>query len=247
MPQGILTLLFAGFVAQTLLLQFTHDISQVHANSKSGTKVPVNSKPGQYTCPCGRSFQTKDSLSQHIKATGHDKKLNMDSKEDGINAELHNVRTVNKQQTLHKSGIDRNDKVESNRARRSSLDKIEKDSIAIDKYEKKSAVAEYSYYVRKLIDYIRRLEHGNIYSADIHKAGSYAANTKVGKADEFDTNIVLHIDVKEVRTKGVLKYIYKDKKTLDVSILESYYILIAHELSLCHTDLRGISLSYVMS
>lgn len=217
MLKRIFTILLAGFAMQTLL--FTQDLAQVHANIKSGTTIHANSKPGQYTCSCGRSFQTKDSLAQHIKATRHDKKLRMDSKEDGINSETHAARNVNIQQTLHTSDrIDRNDKVESNRARRSSIDKIEKDSIAIDKYEKKSAVAEYSHYVRKIIDYIRRLENGKIYSADIHKAGSYAANTKVGKADEFDTNIVLNIDVKDVRTEGVLTYIYKDKKTLDVSI-----------------------------
>lgn len=212
---------FSRFAIVVLTAQgylITNILAKTKTKSSSETNFDVKAKPGQYTCPCGKSFETQSGLLQHMTATGHDKKYK--GKSDVISQEDNLTNTPPKRQTLYRSkSIDRDDKVESLKERRRSIDELEKESIAIDKLEQRNANTEYSYNLRKIVDHIRTQESGKIYSADFRKAGSYSMKTKVGKADEFDTNIVLKIDVKEILTEGKLGYIYDDKRALDVCIL----------------------------
>lgn len=212
---NLVRVLYVLFAAETLVL--TNVLAKTNKRPTVEPTVSafdLNSKPGHFTCPCGKSFQSQSSLSQHLKATGHNKKYNVNSDEVSSKGDV--AETASRPQKLQRSkSIDRDDNIISLKERRRSIDELEKESIAIDKNEKRNANTEYSYYMRKIVDHIRKLKYGKIYSADFRKAGSHSVKTKIGKADEFDTNLKLMIDVKGIHTEGTINYIYNDKKAFD--------------------------------
>lgn len=64
----------------------------------------------------------------------------------------------------------------------------------------------------KIITHVRGQSGGKTYSADLRRAGSHAANVKIGKADEFDWNVQLdNVKIEGIRTQGTLSYLYEDK------------------------------------
>lgn len=219
MPKGLLLCLF---ILHTLNLVLAKS-----ENNKHEDNFDKKSKPGQFTCPkCGRSFTTEKSLQQHMTDKKHfadnverDKvplnRQNSVKEKEGIKnvADDSSKAKPARQKSLERS--ESVDRISSTRERRASIDKIEKDNVAIDKYEKRSAVQDYAYYARKIIDYIRTLEGGKIYSADFFKAGSHSVKTKIGKPDEFDINLPVTFDVTHIRTEGKLTYLYEDKNKLD--------------------------------
>lgn len=159
----------------------------------SDAKYDINAKPGELSCPvCGKTFTTKDSLIQHMRATQHDAK----------------TETVS----------NNNDLTDSSKNIRAYMDKIAKENIAIDKPGRAEATDAYSDIVKKILNYIQTIKNGKMYPTNFRKAGSVRLNTKIGKADEYDTNLDVKIDIKDVRTEGMLTYIYSDKQSLDVSI-----------------------------
>ncbi|XP_060592409.1 uncharacterized protein LOC132747111 [Ruditapes philippinarum] len=182
---------------------------------KTETNFDQEVKPGQFTCQtCGRSFKTQKSLQQHIRDKGHELSDSQKSENNLPKEPVQNIEP--KRAKLQRSNsIDRDDRVDSTKERRRSISEMEKDEIAIDKNEKKNANAEYSYVMKKIINHVRTYSKGDIYSADIHLAGSNLVKTKVGSADEVDTNIKLKIDVEDILTDTTLTYIYEDKNTFD--------------------------------
>lgn len=167
-------------------------------------KYDVNAKPGGLSCPvCGKTFKSKESLSQHMKATKHDDQTETASNNDDLTDGYEN------------NGGARSDYSKNIRA---YMDTIAKDNIAIDKPGRTEATDAYSDIVKKILNYIQTLQNGKIYPSNFRKAGSVRLNTKIGKADEYDTNLDVNIDIEEVRTEGMLTYIYTDKHSLDVSI-----------------------------
>ncbi|KAK3103762.1 hypothetical protein FSP39_021705 [Pinctada imbricata] len=88
---------------------------------------------------------------------------------------------------------------------------FENTKVKVEEEDRKKSVNLTKSILDSLLKEIRNYSGGKIYSPAIRRAGSYAVNTKIGKADEFDTNIVLNVQVAEIRTSGDLGYIFEDK------------------------------------
>lgn len=169
----------------------------------SSTSYDENAYPGKFTCVCGKSFKTRESLLQHKAATGHG-----NSKDE----------VKNDDKSFHKDNVGSENTAASHKARMRYISELEKNRISIDKAEKSEAVSDYGKIIKQIVDRVRRSKYGKIYSADVRKAGSYKMQTKVRKADEFDTNIILSLDIDEIQLEGYLHYIYEDKNSIDVSL-----------------------------
>lgn len=77
--------------------------------------------------------------------------------------------------------------------------------------DKKQAMETVLEIMPKIMTHVRGQPGGKMYSADLRRAGSHAANVKIGKADEFDWNVNLNVKIGDVRTQGTLSYLYEDK------------------------------------
>ena len=82
----------------------------------------------------------------------------------------------------------------------------------------------------KIITHVRGQSGGKTYSADLRRAGSHAANVKIGKADEFDWNVQLdNVKIEGIRTQGTLSYLYEDKlssKSAEISTRQSFLFIL---------------------
>lgn len=94
--------------------------------------------------------------------------------------------------------------------RKKKIDDFFASKIDIDKSEKKASVKIVDGVLSKIMSHVKGQSGGDIYCPNHVKAGSYPVNTKIGKADEFDTNICLKLGLKDinVRRNGKINYAY---------------------------------------
>lgn len=94
--------------------------------------------------------------------------------------------------------------------RKKKIDDFFASKIDIDKSEKKASVKIVDGVLSKIMSHVKGQSGGDIYCPNHVKAGSYPVNTKIGKADEFDTNICLKLGQKDinVRRNGKINYAY---------------------------------------
>ena len=89
--------------------------------------------------------------------------------------------------------------------RKKYLDNIFKE-ITLDKADKQRSKRLVDCTLKSIIDRCAR----GIYKRQYIDAGSYPVKLKINKADEFDVNIPLNIEVKGVRMSGNVTYAFKD-------------------------------------
>lgn len=197
------------------------------AHLKQQQQVPLPSKPNQTVRPktqtnemsnrpsvsahglfpcherCGKLFQTKEELMKHRKSVKDKYKdhrciactKSFDSEEtlqQHITSKFHNV------------------KGSTMKAPNAYLNLLLK-QLVVDKEDKKQSKGIQKDIVTKIMENVRSQQGGEIYSADVRKAGSSAVKAKIGKADEFDLNIPMHIKVEGIRTQGTLPYSYHER------------------------------------
>lgn len=135
----------------------------------------VKDKYKDHRCiACAKSFETEDTLQQHITSKAHKVKGSI------VKAPNAYVNLLLKQ-------------------------------LVVDSEDKKQSKGVQKGIVTKIMENVRGQQGGKIYSADVRKAGSSAVKAKIGKADEFDLNIPMHVKVEGIRTQGTLTYSYGDR------------------------------------
>ena len=191
-----------SFSAEADLHQHKRDKS----HWKEGERDAAQKRTGRFFCDdkCGRSFATKEGLNDH---TTHHRYPNDKNKcYDCLKSFQDPLRLARHiKDTSHKNNG-------SADIRNQYVTRFYETKVKVDPAEKKRAVGEVKEITRQLIDHVRKQPDGKIYSADIRNAGSHAAKTKIGKANEFDLNIPLNVkDIKE-ETRGKLGYEYVKTK-----------------------------------
>ena len=190
---------------------------------------------GTHGCGCGYKFTSKEELNSHEKAMKENMKENPCSSccrsfetngalKDHQRAKLHDYtkppnqcecgKTCKSADGLAQHIHDKQENLKIPDAKYKSkgeyYDAYYKKDVRVSKDDRKESVEKCRDTLNQIMDHVRKQENGKIYSSDIRKAGSHATRTKVRKADEFDVNIALNIPVADVKTKGTVKYTYKD-------------------------------------
>ena len=183
-----------------------HQHKRAKGHWKEGERDAAQQKTGMFFChdKCGRSFATKEGLDDHT--TYHRSAKDKNKCYNCLKSFKDPSRLA---QHIKDTGHKNNGSCDK---RNQYVTRFYEIKVSIDPAEKKEAVAEVREITHRLIDHVRQQPDGEIYSADIRKAGSHAAKTKIEKANEFDLNIQLNIkDIEEV-TRGKLGYEYEKTK-----------------------------------
>ncbi|XP_060556587.1 uncharacterized protein LOC132717178 isoform X2 [Ruditapes philippinarum] len=107
--------------------------------------------------------------------------------------------------TLNKTGC------EFSNRKKNLLDNIF-EKIALDKVDRQHSKRLVDRTLKSITSKFDRFQGGGIYRRQYIDAGSYPVKLKINKADEFDVNIPLNIDVKRVRDTGNVNYVFKDQR-----------------------------------
>ncbi|XP_045193084.2 cyclic GMP-AMP synthase-like [Mercenaria mercenaria] len=174
-----------------------------------GERENAQKETGRVYCDdrCGRSFKTASACADHRKDIAA--KYGIDDKScRGCEKSFPNKDRLDQ----HRKDTGHSSKT-SSRAKE-YLDNFHKSKVAVNKDDKKSSVQIVDGTLRQIMDHVRKSEGGHIYCPNAVKAGSYPVKTKIGKADEFDTNIPCNITPENVNTRGKFYYGYQplDKK-----------------------------------
>lgn len=94
---------------------------------------------------------------------------------------------------------------QSTKKRRRYVDEM-LDKVSLDDDDKKKSRAYADEVLTDLISHAREQQFGEIYGHQIVKAGSYPINAKIGKADEFDTNIIFNVEPTRIFGSGKVCY-----------------------------------------
>ncbi|XP_045194559.2 uncharacterized protein LOC123550191 [Mercenaria mercenaria] len=155
-------------------------------------------------CSCVRSSSTKYEFDQHQRDTQNKEQVQNASqaRKHGHNSSKGNAKqdVLTKQE---KTELLRNKK-------KKTIDEYYAKKVEIDKDEKKASVRYVNDTLSEIMSHVHEQRGGDIYCPNHVKAGSFPVNTKIGKPDEFDTNICVklgHQDVK-VSVDGKINYAY---------------------------------------
>ena len=181
-----------------------------HQRSKShwqpGERKKAEEDTGRVFCDdtCGRSFGSKEAWQQHrdhFRA-----KAGMENVCHGC------TKTFIEPNRLDQHQRDTGHKVAPGKPANNYIDKFMKEKkVHVDPSDKQRSVEKVKSVLDPVMREVRKLDGGEIFSADVRKAGSHAMKAKIGKADEFDTNIPVDVKVKDIQTRGPLPYKFEDK------------------------------------
>ena len=185
---------------------------QTTVQAVTPTTKTLRSKRKPFPCSkCNDSFDTNAACLQHM-STKHADENPSEGKTSGLHEHVCTTcyTTFDTKMAAVQHTGEKKDHVIKKSTRKLAVDCFLKAAqvVAADRQE---SVALYRKIVKDIIEHIRTEEGGKIYSTDVRTAGSTAVNVKIGKADEFDTNIPLNITVKELITSGHIDYIYEDR------------------------------------
>ncbi|XP_060567539.1 zinc finger protein 423-like [Ruditapes philippinarum] len=168
-----------------------------------------------YNCSiCSSQFETHDALLQHTKDKHLAKQLNdsIHVKRKSENHEFHLAQHIkdkhNIEQTRKPEPSQATAKVKSGKVvtqeqfalnRKKVIDEYYAKKVDIDKDEKKISVELVNDTLAKIMKHVNGQKGGDIYCPNHRKAGSFPVNTKIGKPDEFDTNICLKLEQQDVK------------------------------------------------
>jgi hypothetical protein len=127
-------------------------------------------------------------------------------------AQLEHTSALSKHSTLHGCLPGSLSKPRTNYApckRKLYLDNILKE-ITLNKIDKQQSKRLVDQTLKSITSRFDRYQDGGIYRRQYIDAGSYPVRLKINKADEFDVNISLNIDVKRARCTGNVNYVFKD-------------------------------------
>ena len=151
------------------------------------------------SCSCGKAFKDAGHLKQHT-----------DTKTVFICPICCDDFTSRHTLEQHAEAKKHNIKGNANNRRQTYVSNLYQ-QINPDSADRKASAERVRDIMKKVMDHVRSQPGGKIYSADLRKAGSHAANVKIGKADEFDWNVNLNVKMGPPVTEGTLFYRYDDK------------------------------------
>ncbi|XP_045193014.2 uncharacterized protein LOC123549197 [Mercenaria mercenaria] len=196
------------FSSAGALLQHRND--KHHAKEDGSLSHSISKKKksynDEYKCPkCIKGFSTKFQLDQHC----NDKHQNNGQVQNTPQARNHGHNTA--KGNARQDVLTKQEKAELLRnKRKKEIDEYYAKKVDIDKVEKKASIQIVNDTLFEIMSHVQGQRGGDIYCPNHVKAGSFPVNTKIGKPDEFDTNICLklgHKDVK-IRSGGTVNYAY---------------------------------------
>ncbi|XP_060560429.1 uncharacterized protein LOC132720321 isoform X1 [Ruditapes philippinarum] len=157
---------------------------------------------GEHAChTCVRRFAKYNSLQQHQKSLGHlaqsigaRERVRRDSNQGYI--------TVNQRDMT--DSRDREDTT----PRKQYFDDFYERNVKVDKSDMTMSRNIVDTTLNKLMSNVRDQRGGTMFNPNVIKAGSVPINAKIGKADEFDTNIELNVIPKDIRQHGTVNFGY---------------------------------------
>jgi DNA-directed RNA polymerase subunit RPC12/RpoP len=170
----------------------THDALLQHTKDKHLAKqlndsihVKRKSENHEFKClKCPKIFPSDSHLAQHIK-------------------DKHNTEQTRKPELSQATAKVKSGKVVTQEQfalnRKKVIDEYYAKKVDIDKDEKKISVELVNETLAKIMKHVNGQKGGDIYCPNHRKAGSFPVNTKIGKPDEFDTNICLKLEQQDVK------------------------------------------------
>lgn len=187
----------------------THAHKRATGHWKTGERNNAQIDTGRVYCDdrCGRSFKTANALADHRRDVAAN--YGISDKTCGACE-----KSFASKDYLHQHQTNTGHSLKTSSRRKEYIDHFNKSKIAISKDDKKASVRIVDDTLKEIMGHVTKADGGHIYCANVAKAGSYPVKTKIGKADEFDTNIRCNINPADVRTRGKVNYGYEplDKK-----------------------------------
>lgn len=152
---------------------------------------------------CGRTFKSEDALNDHVR----NKAGKFADKEKTCNACTKSFDGT-KQLSQHKKDTGHSDKTCSRR--KEYIDHLYKKNVALSKWDKKASVEKVDGILGKIMVHVTKSDGGHIYDRNIRKAGSFPIKMKIGKADEFDMQILVNVLLDGIQTRGKIHYRYNE-------------------------------------
>ena len=156
---------------------------------------------------CGRSFKSASAYADHKRDIASKSGISDNTCRACMKTFIDNTRLdQHRKDTGHSS--------KSTSRTKEYLDNFHKNKIAISKDDKKKSVENVDKTLRLIMGHVKKSEGGEIYCPNAVRAGSFPVKTKIGKPDEFDTNIVCNIVPDTTKTRGKIDFEYSplDKK-----------------------------------
>ncbi|KAL4219560.1 hypothetical protein ACF0H5_022134 [Mactra antiquata] len=169
----------------------------------SNERDTMKTKLGIHPCEdrCKRTFKTEQGLNDHKKYMAG----KFADKETTCN-----VCTVTfgnaDQKDQHKRDTGHSGKSETRR--KEYIDCWYKKNVALSKEDKKESVKMVDGVIRNIMSSVAKSDDGHIYDQNVRKSGSYPTKMKIGKADEFDTQLYLNVTPDQAMAKGKVTYSY---------------------------------------
>ena len=169
----------------------------------------------------GSPAKYMDSQGQNPRLRSPAEDLACTSRKDGnqfqVDADVENIchnctKTSSEPTHLDQHKQDTGHTITPTNAAKNYIDKFMKErKVHVDQNDKKASVETFKNVMEPLLKHVSQQDGGKVFSSNYRMAGSHAAKSKIRKADEFDTNIPMNVEVTCIKTKGSLPYIYEDK------------------------------------
>ncbi|XP_053401579.1 putative zinc finger protein 840 [Mercenaria mercenaria] len=199
------------FSSASALLQHRKDRHQARQDGSLSHSISEKKKScnDEYKCQkCTKSFSTKSQLDQHQ----HDKHQNNGQVQHTPQAKNHGHNSA--KGNAKQDGLTKQEKAELLRnERKKEIDEYYAKKVDIDKDEKKASVRIVNETLSKIMSHVHGQRGGDIYCPNHVKAGSFPVNTKIGKPDEFDTNICVKLGHQDVKISSDRKINYAYAQT----------------------------------
>lgn len=194
-----------------------HQHKRTKTHWSPGERGKAEKETGRVFCDdrCGRSFKSASALGDHKRDVCAKYGIS-DKTCRGCGKSFFNLDRLEQ----HRKDTGHSKKADA-RAKE-YLNNFHKSNIALSKTDKKGSVEVVEKILRPIMDHVYKADGGKIYCPNVAKAGSYPAKTKIGKADEFDTNIPCNITPDNVRTRGNIHYAYEP---LDKKVRKNFYAI----------------------
>ena len=176
--------------------------TKIKTKKRKPRRIKIGS--GDHKCDyCTRRFEKPESLLHHRKSKGH-----LVQSTEATKSYLVPNYEVRESYLVPKSEARGSYLVPNSEARKSYLDDFYERNVKVDKQDMAASREIVNTTLNKLMQNVRQQPGGTLFNPNVIKAGSVPINAKIGKADEFDTNVELNVTPTDVRQTGNVNYTY---------------------------------------